>query len=92
MSTAYAGPVTNYLSSMSPNVPQTPEMMLQAADSLANELLGLPESVKDSELRKLQQQNKVLHALVKERMNVMRRQTRSAAGNAAVGMMQQQGG
>lgn len=92
MGTSMQGPVSNYLQSMSPNVPQTPQDMMAVADSLAQELMGLPESVKDSELRKLKQQNEVLHSLVKARMEQIRRDAKSSAGNAAVGAMQQGGG
>lgn len=44
--------------------PQTPEEMMSKAEALAQELLGLPESQKDSELRQLKQKHPVLHALV----------------------------
>jgi len=84
------GPVTAYLAQMSPNVPQTPTDMLQVADGLADELLGLPESVKNSELRKLKQYNQALHSMVKDRMEQKRKDTKAQAGNAAVGQMQQQ--
>lgn len=83
-------PVTQYLSQMSPNVPQTPQDMMMVADSLAQELMGLPESVKNSELRKLKQYNQALHSMVKARMDEIRSQTKSQAGNAAMGQMQQQ--
>lgn len=85
-------PVTAYLSQMSPNVPQTPEDMMQVADSLADELMGLPDSVKRSEMRKLQQYNQALSSMVKARMDQKRRDTKAQAGNQAVGQMQQQGG
>lgn len=85
------GPVSQYLASMSPNTPQTPQEMLQVADSLAQELIGQPESVKDSELRKLKAQNEVLHALVRSRLDALRNNTKSQAGNAAMGQMQQGG-
>jgi hypothetical protein len=84
------GPVTNYLMSVGPNVPQTPEDMIAVAESLAQQLLGSPESVKDSELRKLKQHNEVMHALVKSKMEQIRSQVRSQAGNTAVGQYQQQ--
>ena len=83
-------PVTQYLSQMSPNVPQTPQDMMTVADSLAQELMGLPESVKNSELRKLKQYNQALHSMVKARMDEIRNQTKSQAGNQAMGQMQQQ--
>jgi hypothetical protein len=90
MGTPMQGPVSQYLATMSPNVPQTPTDMLQVADSLATELMGLPETVKDSELRKLKTSNEALHALVKARMEQMRDSTKQQAGNAAVGQQQQQ--
>ncbi len=86
------GPVTAYLSQMSPNVPQTPQDMMTVADSLAQELLGLPESVKNSELRKLKQYNQALHSMVKSRMDQIRQDTKNAAGNAALGQQQQAAG
>jgi len=84
------GPVTAYLSQMSPNVPQTPEDMMQVAQSLADELMGLPDSVKRSELRKLKQYNAALHAMVTARIEQKRNDTKAQAGNAAMGQMQQQ--
>lgn len=87
-----AGPVDQYMQSMSPNVPQTPQDMLSVADSIAQQLLGQPEGVKDSQLRKLQQGNKVLHGLVKERLDQLRRDTKNSAGNAAMAQIQQGGG
>lgn len=84
------GPVTQYLAATGPNVPQTPEDMMATADSLAQQLLGSPETVKDSELRKLKQANPTLHALVKERMAQIRRDSKSQAANSAA--MAQQGG
>lgn len=83
-------PVTAYLSQMSPNVPQTPQDMMQVADSLAQELMGLPDSVKRSEMRKLKQYNQALSAMVQARMDQKRRDTKAQAGNAAMGQMQQQ--
>lgn len=74
------GPVTQYLGSVGPDTPQTPDDMLAVADSLASSLLGLPESAKDSELRKLKTGNVVLHTLVKSRMTEKREATRQAAG------------
>jgi hypothetical protein len=42
------GPVSSYLSSIGPNTPTTPQEMLQTANSMADELLGLPNSLKRS--------------------------------------------
>jgi len=88
MGTPMQGPVSNYIASLPPNVPQTPQDMLAVAESLAQELLGLPESAKDSELRKLKQHNEVLHALVRSRMEQIRRNTRAQAGHQAMAAMQ----
>jgi hypothetical protein len=85
------GPVTAYLSQMSPNVPQTPQDMMAVADSLAQELMGLPDSVKRSELRKLKQYNQALHAMVMAQIDQKRSDTKAQAGNAAMGQMQQGG-
>lgn len=82
-------PVTNYLQSMGPNTPVSPQDIEAAADQLAQELLGMPEGVKDSELRKLKQSNPTLHARVKEKMDEIRSDARMAGGAA---VMQQQFG
>lgn len=82
-------PVTQYVQSMGPNVPVTPNDLMATADQLAQELLGLPEGVKDSELRKLKQYNEVLHSLVRAKMDAIRQQARTQGGAA---MMQQQFG
>ena len=71
------------------NVPQTPQDMQAAAASMANDLLGLPESAKRSELQKLKQFNPVLHSVVRAQMDGTRQQARSQGGAA---MMQQQFG
>lgn len=86
---AGSGPVTGYLDSMGQNANTTPEDMMAEADSLAQQLLGLPESIKDSELRKLKQANPVLHSLVRQRMDQIRQDARTQGGAA---MMQQQFG
>ena len=74
------GPVTAYLASTGPNVPQTPSDMLAVADGIAQQLMGLPETMKDSELRRLSQANPVLHSIVKKRMEQMREESRRSAG------------
>lgn len=83
-------PVTQYLAQTGQNTPQTPMDMMAVADSIAQELLGLPESAKNSELRKLKTYNQALHSLVKSRMDEQRNATRSQAGNAAMAQMQGQ--
>ena len=90
MGTPMQGPVTQYLASTSPNVAQTPDSMLQVAASMAQDLMGQPESVKDSEMRKLNSANKVLHDIVKADMDKMRSDAKSKASQGAVGQMEQQ--
>lgn len=86
------GPVTAYLASVGPNVPQSPQDTMQVADSIAQELTSgqWPESVKDSELRKLKVYNEALHAAVKARMQAIRDEVGKAAKQ--LGMQQMQGG
>lgn len=91
MGTSMQGPVTQYLASMGPNTPTTPADMLAAADMLANELMGLPETVKDSELRKLKMSNEPLHSMVRARIDAKREEFKNQGG-AALMQQQQQGG
>ena len=79
-------PVSTYIQSMGPNVPITPNDLQAAASQLAQELIGLPESVKDSELRKLKQYNPTLHSIVRAKLDEIRQQFRLQGG----AMMQQQ--
>ncbi len=64
----------------------TPNDLQSAAEMLAQELLGLPEGVKDSQLRELKQHNPTLHAIVREKMDDMRNQMKQQGG----AMLQQQ--
>ena len=73
-------PVSEYIKTMGPNVPVTPNDLQAAADAMAQQLLGLPEGVKDSELRKLKQFNPTLHALVREKMDDIRSSARMQGG------------
>lgn len=81
-------PVSNYIQTLGPNVPVTPNDLQGAAEQLANELLGLPEGQKDSELRKLKQFNPTLHAIVRQKMDEIRSNARMQGG----AMLMQQGG
>lgn len=81
-------PVNDYIQSMGQNAMVTPEDLQSAAEMLAQELLGLPEGVKDSQLRELKKHNPTLHALVKEKMDEVRRSMRMQGG----AMMMQQSG
>jgi len=74
------GPASQYISEMGPNTPVTPEQLMSTADTLAQELLGLPEGVKDSELRKLKQANPTLHSLVRTKMDEIRQGAQSQGG------------
>jgi hypothetical protein len=71
---------------MGPNTAVTPNDLEAAAEQLAQELLGLPESVKDSELRKLKQFNPILHSRVRAKMDEQRQQLKNQGG----AMLQQQ--
>lgn len=64
----------------SPNVPRTPEEMQQQAQLIANQLLSMPESVKDSELIKLKRTDQTMHALVTSIIDDIRQQARSQGG------------
>jgi hypothetical protein len=73
----------------SPNVPRTPEELQQQAQLIANQLLSMPESVKDSELIKLKRSDSTMHALVTSIIDDIRQQARSQGG--AMVMAQQFG-
>jgi hypothetical protein len=79
------GPVDQYVQSHGPNPQLTPTSMMQDADTLAQGLLGLPESLKDSQLRQLSQYNEALHALVRARMDKIRQGARSQGGAQMMG-------
>ena len=82
-----AGPVSQIV--QGGGLPKTPEEMMQQAESIAQQMLGLPEGQKDSELRMLKQKNEVLHSLVRARMDSIRQQARQQGGAM---MLQQQFG
>lgn len=63
-----------------PNQQITPEELLSRAQYMASQLLGMPESQKDSELIKLKQMDPTLHAQVRARMDDMRQQMRTQGG------------
>jgi hypothetical protein len=54
--------------------------MMSKAQTLAQQILGLPEAQKDSQLISLKKQNPTLHALVKSNMESFRQQARTAGG------------
>jgi len=84
-------PVDQFLSQRqnAPNVPRTPEDLQQQAQLIANQLLSMPESVKDSELIKLKRSDATMHALVTSIIDDIRQQARSQGG--AMMMAQQFG-
>lgn len=77
------GPVTGML--LSGTVPQTPQDMLATAESIAQQLLAMPESQKRQELLALRQKNEVLHALVRQRMDMFRNRARTAGAAMLLG-------
>tara|TARA_R110002020_G_scaffold276042_2_gene491243 strand:- start:10188 stop:11987 length:1800 start_codon:yes stop_codon:yes gene_type:complete len=85
-------PVSAYVETMGPNTPITPNDLQAAAESLAQQLLGLDEGTKDSQLRELKQFNPTLHALVREKMDDIRRQTRMQGGAMLMGQQGMGGG
>lgn len=55
------------------------------ADAKAQELLTLPEPMKDSQLQQLSKQDRNLHLMVKDKMDQMRQQFRLAGGALLMG-------
>jgi hypothetical protein len=84
-------PVDQFLSQRqnAPNVPRTPEDLQQQAQLIANQLLSMPESIKDGELIKLKRADATMHALVTSIIDDIRQQARSQGG--AMVMAQQFG-
>lgn len=64
----------------SPNVPRTPEDLQQQAQLIANQILGQPEPIKDSELIKLKRGDPTMHALVSSVIDDIRQQARLQGG------------
>lgn len=63
-----------------PNAPVTPEEMDMRAQQLATQILGMPESQKDSTLIQLRKRSPVFHAVVSQKIEDMRRQARMQGG------------
>jgi hypothetical protein len=57
-----------------PNKPTTPEEMQQMAMTLAQQILAMPESQKDSTLIQLKKEDPTMHALVSSQIEDFRRQ------------------
>lgn len=72
-----------------PNTPTTPEEMNQMAMTLAQQIMSMPESQKDSALIQLKKENPTIHALVKSQMEQFRNQ---AATQGRDQVLQQQFG
>lgn len=68
-----------------PNTPQRPDEMLQQADGIAQNLMGLPQPMQDSKLRELKQRSEVMHQLVKSKMSSYRKQSQKALASATGG-------
>lgn len=73
----------------SPNVPRTPEELQMQAQLIANQLLSMPDALKDAELLKLKRADATMHALVTSIIDDIRQQARSQGG--AMVMAQQYG-
>jgi hypothetical protein len=80
------GPVTGMEGNQ--NTPTTPMEMMEEASGLAQQILTLPESQRRSEMKALQQKNKVLWSLVRAQMDTTKNQARTAG---AAMLMGQQG-
>lgn len=63
-----------------PNQQITPEELLSRAQYVASQIMGMPESQKDSELIKLKKVDPTLHALVRSVMDDIRQQARTQGG------------
>ena len=85
-------PVDQFLAQRqnSPNIPRTPEDMQAQAQLIAQQLLSLPESQKDSQLIKLKKSDPTMHALVKSILGDIRQQAQTQGG--AMLLQQQYGG
>lgn len=63
-----------------PNQETTPEELQSRAQYVASQLMGMPESQKDSEMIKLKKVDPTLHSLVKSIIGDMRQQARTQGG------------
>jgi hypothetical protein len=76
----------------SPNVPRTPEDLQAQAQQIAQQVLTLPESQKDSQLIKLKKSDPTIHALVKSIIDDIRQQAQSQGGAMLMAQQYGQGG
>jgi hypothetical protein len=72
-----------------PNQKITPQQLQANAETMASQLLSVPEAQRQSEMTKLKAENPTLHAAVKQTIENIRQQARTAGGQA---VMQQQFG
>ncbi len=63
-----------------PNKPTTPEEMTQMATTIAQQIMGYPESQKDSALIQLKKEDPTMHALVSSQIDDMRQQAATQGG------------
>lgn len=75
-----------------PNIPRTPEDLQQQAQLIANQLLSMPEPMKDSELIKLKRGDATMHALVSSIIDDIRQQARTQGGAMVMAQQYGQGG
>lgn len=77
-----ANPVDQFLMQRqnSPNVPRTPEDLQAQAQLIAQQVLSLPESQKDSQLIKLKKSDATMHALVSSIIDDIRQQAQTQGG------------
>jgi hypothetical protein len=74
----------------SPNQKITPQELQAKAEAISSQLLGMPESQRQSEMTKLKSQDPTLHAAVKQTIENIRQQAQTAGGNMV--LQQQYGG
>jgi len=76
--TAYAGAIA--AQPTQPTQPTTPQEMQQKANQLAQQILAMPESQKDSELIQLKKSDPTMHSLVTSLIEDIRRKAQTAGG------------
>ena len=87
-------PVDQFLSQRqnAPNVPRTPEDLQAQAQTIANQLLAMPDAQKNAELIKLKRSDQTMHALVTSMIDDIRQQARSQGGQMVMAQQFGQGG
>ena len=83
-----AGPVTGM--TQSADTPILPNDLMDQAQSLASQLLALPESQKKSELLALKKKNETLWSVVRAKMDQMRQKAQTAGGAMMLGQQASQ--